>query len=196
MAFEFKNLPYAYDALEPHIDAKTMEIHHSKHHKTYFDKFTDAVKGTPAENQPLEQVLKELDASKGPVRNNGGGFYNHNLFWLCMSPAGNRTPSGKLGDAVNQTFGSYDNLKQKINDAGVGRFGSGFVWLISNSAGTLEDNPLMPFAEKRGTPVFCVDVWEHAYYLKFQNRRPEYLNSFWNVASWKHAEEIYARIAH
>ena len=197
MAFTFDNLSYPFGALEPHIDAKTMEIHHGKHHKTYFDKFTEAVKGTPAESKTLEQVLASDEANKGPVRNNGGGYYNHNLFWKCMAPSPS-APAGNLAAAINSTFGSYDNLKTKMTEAGIGRFGSGFVWLIKNAAGQLEvcstpnqDNPLMPFAEKKGKPVFCLDVWEHAYYLNYQNRRPDYIKAFWNVACWKNASALF-----
>ena len=202
MTFEFQSLPYAYDALEPYVDAQTMEIHHSRHHKTYFDKFTDAVKGSTKENQTLEEIFAGLTASEGAVRNNGGGFYNHNLFWNCMAPNGEGEPTGALKSAIDAEFTNYETLKAKMNDAGVGRFGSGFVWLIVNGSKKLEvvstpnqDNPLMSFSEAKGSPIFCIDVWEHAYYLKYQNKRPEYLNNFWKVASWSNAEKLFSQLS-
>jgi Fe-Mn family superoxide dismutase len=192
MAFELPNLPYPNDALEPHIDAKTMEIHHDKHHAAYLNNLKDAIKGTDMENQSIEEILaRGTDALPTAVRNNGGGYANHNLFWEIMSPNGGGQPSGELADAINGAFGSFDAFKEKFETAAKTRFGSGWAWLIVNN-GTLEvtstpnqDSPLM---EGR-TPILGLDVWEHAYYLKYQNRRPDYVSAFWNVVNWEKVAE-------
>ena len=195
MAFTLPALPYAHDALEPHIDAKTMEIHHGKHHQAYVDNLNKALAGTPNENKSLEEIVKIAGSISPAVRNNGGGHWNHSFFWQILGPNGGGQPSGKLADAINSAFGSLDGLKEKLNNAGMTRFGSGWAWLISKD-GKLEvtstpnqDNPLMDVAEVKGTPILGVDVWEHAYYLKYQNKRADYLNAFWNVVNWKKVEE-------
>ncbi|HKP31712.1 MAG TPA: superoxide dismutase [Chitinophagaceae bacterium] len=195
MAFTLPALPYAQDALEPHIDAKTMEIHHGKHHQAYVDNLNKALAGTPNENKSLEEIVKMAGSISPAVRNNGGGHWNHSFFWQILGPNGGGQPSGKLADAINSAFGSLDGLKEKLNNAGMTRFGSGWAWLISKD-GKLEvtstpnqDNPLMDVAEVKGTPILGVDVWEHAYYLKYQNKRADYLNAFWNVVNWKKVEE-------
>ncbi len=199
--FEFKELGYAYNALEPYIDAQTMEIHHSKHHKTYYDKFLASVAGTPMENLNIEGVIEQVDENTSPaIRNNAGGYFNHNLFWNCIAPNGTKEPKGNLADAINTTFGSYEKLKTAMNDAGVARFGSGFVWLIvkDNQLQVIstpnQDNPLMKVSSTRGTPIMAIDVWEHAYYLKYQNRRPDYLEAIWNVVNWSIASELFSKI--
>lgn len=199
MAFTLPQLPYAFNALEPHIDAKTMEIHHGKHHQAYVTNLNNAVAGTPAENLSIEELCKTISKYPAPVRNNGGGHYNHSLFWNLMMPGGGGAPSGALGDAIVSTFGSFDDFKTKFNAACVGRFGSGWGWLIKNSSGKLEicstpnqDNPLMDVAEVKGTPVIGVDVWEHAYYLNYQNRRPDYCTAWWNVINWEQAAKNFA----
>jgi superoxide dismutase, Fe-Mn family len=190
MAFTLPALPYAHDALEPHIDSLTMQIHHGKHHQAYVDNLNKAIAGTPNENKSLEELVKAAGTISPAVRNNGGGHWNHSFFWESLGPKAGGTPSGKLGDAINSTFGSFDAFKEKFNAAGATRFGSGWAWLIVKD-GKLEvsstpnqDNPLMDVAEVKGTPLLGVDVWEHAYYLKYQNRRPEYLGAIWNVIDW------------
>ena len=189
MAFELPQLPYAYDALEPHIDARTMEIHHSKHHAGYTSKLNAAVEGTELEGKDIETLLRD-HSDNGAVRNNGGGFWNHNLFWACMSPNGGGQPSGALGDAIDRDFGSFDAFKDAFAKAAATRFGSGWAWLCVND-GTLEvcssanqDNPLMPGVGCNGHPILGLDVWEHAYYLNYQNRRPDYINAFFEVVDW------------
>ena len=189
MAFELPQLPYAYDALEPHIDARTMEIHHSKHHAGYTSKLNAAVEGTELEGKDIETLLRD-HSDNGAVRNNGGGFWNHNLFWACMSPNGGGQPSGALGDAIDRDFGSFDAFKDAFAKAAATRFGSGWAWLCVND-GTLEvcssanqDNPLMPGVGCNGFPILGLDVWEHAYYLNYQNRRPDYINAFFEVVDW------------
>ena len=189
MAFELPQLPYAYDALEPHIDARTMEIHHSKHHAGYTSKLNAAVEGTELEGKDIETLLRD-HSDNGAVRNNGGGFWNHNLFWACMSPNGGGQPSGALGDAIDRDFGSFDAFKDAFAKAAATRFGSGWAWLCVND-GTLEvcssanqDNPLMPGVGCGGYPILGLDVWEHAYYLNYQNRRPDYINAFFEVVDW------------
>jgi len=189
MAFTLPPLPYAYDALEPHIDEKTMQIHHDKHHQAYVDNLNKAIAGSEHENKSLEELIANAGKISPAVRNNGGGHWNHSFFWEILSNNGG-SPSGNLGEAINSTFGSFDEFKTKFSAAGVGRFGSGWVWLITRD-GKLEisstpnqDNPLMDVAEVKGTPILGVDVWEHAYYLKYQNRRPEYLTAIWNVINW------------
>jgi Fe-Mn family superoxide dismutase len=191
MAFELPPLPYPTDALEPHIDAATMEIHHDKHHATYVQKLNDAVSGTDLENQSAEDLIRNLTQlpqdKQTAVRNNGGGHVNHTFFWELLTPGGSTAPTGALAAAIDQTFGSLDALKEKVNTAGANQFGSGWAWLVVDGNGNLDvvstpnqDSPLT----NGQTPVVGVDVWEHAYYLKYQNRRPEYLNAFWNVVNW------------
>jgi Fe-Mn family superoxide dismutase len=195
MAFTLPQLPYAHDALEPHIDTQTMQIHHGKHHQAYVDNLNKAVAGTEHENKSLEELVANAGAISPAVRNNGGGHWNHTFFWESLAPNAGGQPSGPLADAINQTFGSFDAFKEKFNAAGTTRFGSGWAWLTVNN-GKLEvsstanqDNPLMDVAEVKGTPILGVDVWEHAYYLKYQNRRPEYLAAFWNTVNWNKVSE-------
>lgn len=199
MAFELPNLDYAYNALEPHIDARTMEIHHSKHHAAYTNNLNKAIEGTPMEKMSIEDILKGLDMSNNAVRNNGGGFYNHNLFWKMMSPNGGGQPSGELAEAINKSFGSFDDFRKKFSDAAATRFGSGWAWLCVHPGGKLEvcstpnqDNPLMPNVGCTGTPILGLDVWEHAYYLNYQNRRPDYISAFWNVINWEEIARRYS----
>jgi superoxide dismutase, Fe-Mn family len=189
--FELPKLPYAYDALEPYIDKMTMEIHYTKHHNGYVTKLNGAVEGNNLTNESLNELLK--DASKNPaaVRNNGGGVYNHSLFWTIMKKGGGGTPDGKLADAINSAFGSFDEFKNKFSNAAATRFGSGWAWLIVQDSKLVvtstpnQDNPLMDVADQKGTPILGLDVWEHAYYLKYQNRRPEYIDNWWNVVNWE-----------
>ncbi|CAM3916769.1 MULTISPECIES: superoxide dismutase [Flavobacterium] len=191
MAFELPKLPYAYDALEPHIDARTMEIHHSKHHNGYTTNLNNAVAGTDLEGKTIENILINLDLNNGAVRNNGGGYYNHNLFWTVMSPNGGGKPTGELATAIDAAFGSFDAFKAEFSKAAATRFGSGWAWLCVHKGGKLEvcssanqDNPLMPGIGCSGTPILGLDVWEHAYYLNYQNRRPDYVDAFFNVINW------------
>lgn len=200
MAFELPALPYASDALEPHIDKTTMEIHHGKHHQAYVDNLNKAIAGTEAENQSIEDILKSVSKYSMAVRNNGGGHYNHNLFWNILSANGGGEPTGELAQAINEAFGSFEEFKKKVIEAGTTRFGSGWAWLTVSAEGKLQvsstpnqDNPLMDVAEVKGTPIFGIDVWEHAYYLKYQNRRPEYLNAIWNVINWNAVAELYKK---
>jgi len=200
MAFELPALPYAPDALEPHIDKATMEIHHGRHHKAYVDNLNKAIEGTDAANQSIEEILKNVSKYAAGVRNNGGGHYNHSLFWTILAPNANTQPSGELAQAINETFGSLDELKSQINAAGATRFGSGWAWLSVSADGKLQvsstpnqDNPLMDVAEVKGTPILGIDVWEHAYYLKYQNKRPDYLSAIWNVINWDAVAERYAQ---
>ena len=202
MAFELPKLPYAYDALEPHIDARTMEIHHGKHHNGYTTNLNNAIAGTDLEGQTIESILTSLDANNGAVRNNGGGFYNHRLFWNVMSPNGGGTPTGALADAINTAFGSFDGFKDAFAKAAATRFGSGWAWLCIHKGGAVEvcstanqDNPLMPGIGCDGFPILGIDVWEHAYYLNYQNRRPDYIQAFFNVVDWKKVSEMYAENA-
>ena len=197
MAFTLPQLPYAPDALEPNIDAQTMQIHHGKHHQAYVDNLNKAIAGTEHENKSLEELVANAGKISPAVRNNGGGHWNHSFFWEIIGPKVGGQPSGKLSEAINSTFGSLDSLKEKVNAAGTTRFGSGWAWLVVKD-GKLEvtstpnqDNPLMDVAEVKGTPILGVDVWEHAYYLKYQNRRAEYLAAFWNVVDWKKVAERY-----
>ncbi|WP_425390325.1 superoxide dismutase [Ekhidna sp.] len=190
MAFELPNLPYAHDALEPHIDAKTMEIHHGKHHAGYVSKLNAAIEGTDMAGKSLDDLVKN-HSDNGAVRNNGGGHWNHSLFWEIMSPNGGGEPSGALADAINSAFGSFDKFKEEFSNAAATRFGSGWAWLCKKDDGSLEvcstpnqDNPLMPDAGCSGTPILGLDVWEHAYYLNYQNRRPDYISAFFNVVNW------------
>lgn len=200
MAFELPKLKYAFDALEPHIDAKTMEIHHDKHHAGYTKKLNDAIQGTDHEGKTIENILKNLDKSNSAIRNNGGGYYNHNLYWEIMSPDGGGKPEGELAKAIDSKFGSFDAFKEEFSKAATGQFGSGWAWLCVKEGGELEmcstpnqDNPLMPGIGCGGTPVLGIDVWEHAYYLNYQNKRPEYIDAFFNVIDWKEVSSRYAR---
>jgi superoxide dismutase, Fe-Mn family len=201
MAFTLPALPYAHDALEPHIDALTMQIHHGKHHQAYVDNLNKAIAGTPNENKSLEELVKAAGSISPAVRNNGGGHWNHSFFWELLAPNAGGQPSGALADAINDVFGSFDSFKEKFNAAGATRFGSGWAWLIINN-GTLQitstpnqDNPLMDVAEVKGTPILGIDVWEHAYYLKYQNRRPEYMNAIWNAINWNKVAEHFTKAA-
>jgi len=201
MAHELPALPYAFDALEPHIDAQTMEIHHDRHHATYVQKLNDAIQGTDLESLSIEELVKNLDRvpedKRTAVRNNGGGHYNHSFFWKIMGPNGGGQPTGALADAINEAFGSFEAMKEQFNTAAANRFGSGWAWLVVDGSGKLaitstpnQDNPLM---DGSGTPVLGVDVWEHAYYLKYQNKRPDYLNAWWNTVNWDAVSENYAK---
>ena len=195
MAFTLAPLPYAYDALEPHIDTLTMQIHHDKHHQAYVDNLNKAVAGSDNETLSLEELVKKAGSISPAVRNNGGGHWNHTFFWESLSANAGGTPTGVVGDAINRTFGSFDAFKEKFNQAGITRFGSGWAWLgVSNGELTIsstpnQDNPLMDVAESKSQPILGVDVWEHAYYLKYQNKRADYLAAFWNVVNWKKIEE-------
>ena len=191
MAFELPNLPYAHDALEPHIEAKTMEIHHGKHHAGYTNNLNGAIAGTDLEGKSIEDICSNMDMNNMAVRNNGGGFYNHSLFWSVMSPNGGGEPTGELADAINATCGSFEGFKDAFAKAAATRFGSGWAWLCVHTGGNVEvcstpnqDNPLMP-GGCGGTPILGLDVWEHAYYLNYQNRRPDYINAFFNVINWE-----------
>jgi Fe-Mn family superoxide dismutase len=191
MAFELPALPYAPDALEPHFDKATMEIHHGKHHNAYVTNLNKALEGSDLANKSIEDILKNISKASPAVRNNGGGHYNHSLFWKILSPKGGGKPTGDLAAAIDKKFGSFEKFKEEFSNAGATRFGSGWAWLIANN-GSLEvsstpnqDNPLMDVAEKKGTPILGLDVWEHAYYLKYQNRRPDYIAAFWNVVDWE-----------
>lgn len=190
MAFELKQLPYAFNALEPYIDAQTMEIHHDKHHAAYTNNLNAALQGTASEGKTIEEILTTISAQPVAVRNNGGGFYNHNLFWEIMAPGGSKHPGGDLLKAIDSAFGSYQNFKEAFTKAALTRFGSGWAWLVKQgdslviSSTPNQDNPLMDLAEVKGVPVLGVDVWEHAYYLKYQNRRPDYVEAFYNVVNW------------
>lgn len=197
MAYSLPELPYAYDALEPHIDARTMEIHHGKHHAGYTNNLNNAIVGTDMEGKSIEDLLAN-HADNGAVRNNGGGFYNHSLFWSILSPNGGGEPSGELADAINEAFGSFDDFKEAFSKAAATRFGSGWAWLCVHPGGKLEvcstanqDNSLMPNIGCSGTPILGLDVWEHAYYLYYQNRRPDYIAAFWNVVNWDKVSEYY-----
>ena len=202
MSFTLPPLPYAFDALEPHIDAQTMQIHHDKHHQAYVDNLNKAIDGTPNAGKSLDELVKAAGTISPAVRNNGGGHWNHSFFWEILAPNAGGEPDGKLADAIAGTFGSFEAFKEKLAAAGATRFGSGWAWLIVKD-GKLEvsstpnqDNPLMDVAEVKGTPILGVDVWEHAYYLKYQNRRPDYLKAIWNVINWKKVAEHYAKAAH
>lgn len=199
MAFTLAPLPYAHDALEPHIDTLTMQIHHSKHHQAYVDNLNKAIAGTPHENKTIEELVKEAGSISPAVRNNGGGHWNHTFFWESLAPQAGGQPQGKLAEAINAAFGSFEAFKEKFANAGMTRFGSGWAWLIVKE-GTLEicstpnqDNPVMEVAEVKGTPILGVDVWEHAYYLKYQNRRADYLGAFWNVINWNKIAERFEK---
>ena len=196
--YTLPEMPYAYDALEPHIDARTMEIHHSKHHNGYTSKLNAAIEGTDLADKSIEEICTGMDMNNGGVRNNGGGYYNHNQFWTAMSPNGGGTPTGELADAINTAFGNFDEFKALFSTAAGTRFGSGWAWLCVKD-GKLEvcssanqDNPLMPGIGCGGAPILGLDVWEHAYYLNYQNRRPDYVNAFFNLINW---DEIATRFA-
>ncbi len=194
----FPSLPYAYDALEPHIDALTMEIHHTRHHKAYFDNLQAAAKDSPIADTDFMEVLANISKYPVAVRNNGGGHFNHELFWSIMSPNGGGQPGGALAEAIVRDFGSFENMREQFNNAAKTRFGSGWAWLSVKADKSLcvcsspnQDNPLMDVADCKGTPILGLDVWEHAYYLKYQNKRPDYVNAFWNVINWSEVEKNY-----
>ncbi|MDB5108961.1 MAG: superoxide dismutase [Mucilaginibacter sp.] len=200
MAFTLPALSYATDALEPHIDKMTMEIHHGKHHQAYVTNLNKALEGKPEADHSIEEILASISKFPPAVRNNGGGHYNHTMFWTLLSPNGGGEPTGALADAIKSTFGSFADLKTKMSDAGATRFGSGWAWLIVTADKKLavsstpnQDNPLMDIAEVKGTPILGIDVWEHAYYLKYQNRRPDYLAAIWNVINWNKVAELYSK---
>lgn len=197
--FELPNLPYQYDALEPYIDKQTMEIHHTKHHQAYVTNLNKALEGSEGEGKSIEDLMKNISKYPVAVRNNGGGHYNHSLFWTLMKKDGGGFPKGEIEKALNSNFGSFEQFKKLFGEAAMGRFGSGWAWLISAN-GKLEitstpnqDNPLMDVADKKGTPILGLDVWEHAYYLKYQNRRPEYIENWWNVVNWEEVNNLYSK---
>jgi superoxide dismutase, Fe-Mn family len=198
MSFKLPSLPYAFDALEPHIDAQTMEIHHGKHHGGYVSKLNAAIEGTDLEGKSIEEIMKSVGNSSPAVRNNGGGHYNHSLFWTIMSPNGGGQPSGDLASAIDKKFGSFEKFKEEFSNAAATRFGSGWAWLCVDDQNEIyvtstanQDNPVMDIAEAPGTPILGLDVWEHAYYLKYQNKRPEYIDAFWNVVNWEEVNKRY-----
>ncbi len=199
MAFNLPDLPYGFDALEPSIDSKTMQIHHDKHHGGYVTKLNNAIDGTPQADMSLEDLMKGVGGYSTAVRNNGGGHYNHSLFWTILSPNGGGSPSGDLASAIDSAFGSLDSFKEEFAQAAATRFGSGWAWLIVDGSGSLkvtstpnQDNPMMDIAETKGTPILGLDVWEHAYYLNYQNKRPDYISAFWNVVNWDEVGKRYA----
>lgn len=198
MSFQLPKLDYSYSALEPHIDALTMEIHHSKHHAAYTNNLNAALESTPAANLSIEELMATISKHSIAVRNNGGGFYNHSLFWKLIGPDAGGKPSGELLQAIETNFGSFEAFKDEFSKAATTRFGSGWAWLVKQANGKLvvsstpnQDNPLMDIAEVKGTPILGLDVWEHAYYLKYQNRRPEYIQSFWNIVNWKEVAALF-----
>jgi Fe-Mn family superoxide dismutase len=198
MAFELPKLKYEYSALEPYIDALTMEIHHAKHHGAYTLKLNSALEESGETNKSIEDIMSGISKYSAVIRNNGGGYYNHKLFWDILKPKGGGTPNGKLAGAINKKYHSFENFKNEFSSAAVNRFGSGWAWLIRKTNGEVEitstpnqDNPLMDIAEVKGTPILGLDVWEHAYYLKYQNRRPEYIEAFWNIIDWEEVERKY-----
>ncbi len=199
--YALPELGYAYDALEPYIDKATMEIHYSKHHAAYVTNLNNALKGTDAEKLSLVEIISNISKYPIAVRNNGGGHFNHSIFWQMLSPKSSGAPKGKLADAINSTFGSFEKFKEEFDNAAKTRFGSGWAWLSLDSNGKLfvsstpnQDNPLMDVADKKGTPLLCLDVWEHAYYLKYQNRRPDYVSAFWSVVNWTEVERRYLEV--
>ena len=198
MAFTLDPLPYANNALEPHFDALTMEIHHDRHHQAYVTNLNAAVTGTELEGKTIEEIIANISKAPAPVRNNGGGHWNHTFFWKSLSASGGGEPVGELGKAITAKFGSFSAFKDEFKKASIGRFGSGWAWLIVKADGEIaitsspnQDNPLMDIAETKGTPVIGLDVWEHAYYLKYQNKRPDYIDAYWNVVDWKAADALY-----
>ncbi|SKC14025.1 superoxide dismutase [Dyadobacter psychrophilus] len=197
MAFTLDPLPYANNALEPHIDALTMEIHHDRHHQAYVTNLNAAVAGTELEGKSIEEIISNISKAPAPVRNNGGGHWNHAFFWKSLSPNGGGEPTGELAQAITAKFGSFQAFKDEFKKAATGRFGSGWAWLIKSGDGVAitstpnQDNPLMDIAEAKGTPIIGLDVWEHAYYLKYQNKRPDYIDAYWNVVDWKAADALY-----
>jgi Fe-Mn family superoxide dismutase len=200
MAFSLPALNYAFNALEPHIDARTMEIHHDKHHAAYTNNLNAAIKDTALDSQSIEEILANISKHSPAIRNNGGGYYNHNLFWEVMSPTGGGLPTGALAAAIDAAFGSFENFKTQFSTAAATRFGSGWAWLVKTADGKLavsstpnQDNPLMDIAEVKGTPILGLDVWEHAYYLHYQNRRPDYVGAFFNVIDWNKVAELFAK---
>jgi len=202
MNYQFENLPYSYDALEPFIDSMTMEIHHSRHHKAYFTNFQNAVNGTPNAEMKLEDMFAKMTDFAPVIRNNGGGFWNHNFFWKCMAPKTGGIPKGKLFEAMTKKWNNIDTFKEKFQAAATTRFGSGWAWLIVTPTGELEvtstanqDNPLMNTEAVRGTPILGLDVWEHAYYLKYQNKRPDYIGQWWSVVNWNFVEAEFQKLA-
>jgi len=201
MAFELPALPYAYDALEPHVDARTMEIHHTKHHNGYTNNLNNAIAGTELEGQPILNLLSDMDMNNAALRNNGGGYFNHCLFWEVMSPNGGGEPTGELADAINEAYGSFEVFRETFSKAAATRFGSGWAWLCVHQGGKVEvcssanqDNPLMPGIGCGGAPILALDVWEHAYYLNYQNRRPDYIGAFFNVINWEKVSENFAAL--
>ena len=199
MAFELPDMPYGYDALDKSIDAKTMEIHHTKHHGTYVAKLNAAISGTEWDEKPIDEIMTNVSKLPVAVRNNGGGHFNHSMFWNMMSPNGGGQPSGALADEINSTFGTFDAMVEQFNNAAATRFGSGWAWLVIDPQGKMvitstpnQDNPVMDVAEVRGTPILGLDVWEHAYYLRYQNRRPDYINAFWDVVNWEDVIKRYS----
>lgn len=196
MAFELPNLPYDYNALEPHFDARTMEIHHSKHHNGYTSNLNNAIAGTNLEGKSIEDLMK-IAGSNSAVRNNGGGYYNHSLFWTILSPNGGGNPTGELAKSIDENFGSFDKFKEEFSKVAATRFGSGWAWLIVKdgklvvTSSANQDNPLMDIAEVKGMPILGLDVWEHAYYLNYQNRRPDYISAFWNIVNWEEVSRRY-----
>ncbi len=200
MSFELPKLPYAFDALEPNIDAKTMEIHHDKHHQGYTNNLNAAIEGTDMEGKTIENILINLDMDNKAVRNNGGGFFNHSLFWKIMSPNGGGKPTGELAQAIDDAYGNFEAFKEVFSNAAKTQFGSGWAWLCVHKGGKVDvcgtpnqDNPLMPNVGCGGTPILGLDVWEHAYYLKYQNKRPDYVGAFWNVINWEEVSANYAK---
>ncbi len=200
MSFTLPALPYAFDALEPHIDARTMEIHHGKHHNAYVTNLNAALEGKPEANQSIEEICKNISKHPAAVRNNGGGHYNHSLFWTVLGPKAGGAPSSAVADAIHSAFGTFEEFKTKFNAAAATRFGSGWAWLIKDDSGKLQitstpnqDNPLMDVAEVKGTPILGLDVWEHAYYLNYQNRRPDYCAAFWNVVNWDEVNKRFGK---
>ena len=198
MAFRLPKLKYGYDALEPYIDRITVNLHYSKHHATYLKKFNSAIEGTGLENKTLEDIFGEISNHSSIVRNNGGGYFNHIIYWEVMGPSTGKKPSGELVDEITKYFGSFNSFKEEFSDTAKKHFGSGWAWLIKKPTGELvitstpnQDNPLMDIAPIKGKPILALDVWEHAYYLKYQNKRPEYIDAFWNVVNWEAVEQLY-----
>lgn len=197
MSFQLPSLPYAFNALEPHVDARTMEIHHGKHHAAYVNNLNAAITGSDADKLTIEEICNKVSGYSPAIRNNGGGHYNHSMFWTLMTPGGSKAPAGGIANAINSAFGSFEEFKTKFATAGATRFGSGWAWLVVNDGKLVvgstpnQDNPIMDVSELKGTPVLCLDVWEHAYYLNYQNRRPDYITAWWNVVNWDEVAKRY-----